>query len=181
MESDLALLERFLAGDEEAFTEIVERYQKKIYFFVLRIVRDAEDARDISQKAFIQAFKGASDFEGRSSFKTWLFKIAVNLSRNHLRDNQSYETVDVHSMDIAIPIGKNQLDILCEEERARLLERHIQGLPEKQRETLYLRIYGDLSFQEISEVMECPVGTAKANYHHAVCNLRDKLRITSDE
>lgn len=174
MESDLALLERFLRGDEEAFTEIVERYQKKVYFFVLRIVRDAEDARDIAQRAFIQAFRSASDFKKKSSFKTWLFKIAVNLSRNHMRDNPSYESVDVHSMDI--PSGKNQLDALCEEERAKLLAKHIQDLPEKQKETLYLRIYGDLSFQDIAEVMGCPIGTVKANYHHGVCNLRDKLR-----
>lgn len=173
MESDIVLLERFLSGDEEAFKEIVERYQKMIYTIALKIIEDPDEAKDIAQRAFIQAFKKARSFEGRSSFKTWLYRIVINLSRNYLRDRKTHEPVENYHHIYA---DKDQLETLCEAEKNRLVEEAIKTLPHKQRLTLYLRVYGGLSFKEIAHIMECAHATAKVNYHHAIYNLKDKLK-----
>src|SRR5262245_32850449 len=100
MESDHLLLERFIRGEEAAFQELVVRHQKPLYRFVYRMIRNPEETEDLCQQVFVQVFLKASQFEGRSQFKTWVYQIALNLSRNHLRGKR-WETVDVEEVPLS--------------------------------------------------------------------------------
>ncbi len=180
MTSDQQLIDIFLTGDESAFNELVARYQKRLYAFTYRMVSDREDAMDLTQKTFVQVFLKARGFEGRSSFKTWLFRIAVNLSLNHLRGNGRNPAVPGKKEDtidtITLTAGCTALDTIVLKERRTMLSEAVSALPERQMTVVALRIYQELTFQEIADVMQCAVGTAKANYHHALCSLKKNMR-----
>lgn len=88
MEDDIGLVERYIAGDEDAIEELVVRYQKKIYSLIYRMVNDVEESKDLTQKTFIKAVDGIRGFRRKSSFKTWLYQIAINTSLNHLRQSK---------------------------------------------------------------------------------------------
>ena len=173
MEPDHILLERFIHGEEAAFHELVVRYQKPLYRFIYRMIGHPEETEDLCQQAFVQVFLKAAQFEGRAQFKTWLYRIALNLSRNVLRGKR-LETTDID--EISLPDGKGVLDSILSEEERRLLRSAIQQLPEKQRATVLLRIDQELPFEEIAGILGSPLGTVKANFHHAVSGLKKLLR-----
>jgi RNA polymerase sigma-70 factor (ECF subfamily) len=173
MEPDHILLEKFIHGEEAAFHELVIRHQKPLYRFVYRMIRDAEETADLCQLVFVQVFLKATQFEGRSQFRTWLYQIALNQSRNRLREKR-WETVDIE--DVSLPTGGSVLDKILSEEEIRLLRSAISSLPEKQRVTVLLRIDQELTFEEIAEVLGSPIGTVKANFHHGVTGLKKLLR-----
>ena len=126
MDEDLDLITRTAAGENEAFDELVLKYQKPLYSLLYRMVSNHEDASDILQKTFIKAFTGLGSFERRSSFKTWLYQIAINLAKNVYRDRALVQYVDIDS----VVIGKNPrtLETLISKEN-RLLVRQEPGLP----------------------------------------------------
>ncbi len=174
MDEDIELIQRYEAGEREAFDELVRKYQKQLYFMLYRMVGDHDDASDILQKAFVRAFTGLSGFERRSSFKTWLYQIAINLAKNLYRERLS--RAGHVSLDTVIIRKKPKaLDTLIEKEKRALLRQSLGSLPEKQRHTLMLRIQDNKKFEEIADIMECSIGTAKANYHHAVQKLKAML------
>lgn len=173
MDEDIALIERYEKGDREAFNLLVLKHQKPLYGFLYRMVSDADDAADLLQKAFVQAFTGLSSFERRSSFKTWLYQIAVNLAKNLYRDRARKEQVPID--DVVIRREPKTLEGLIGRQHKEFLRAALAGLPEKQRLTLLLRIREEKKFEEIAGVMKCSVGTAKANYHHAVQKLKTML------
>lgn len=176
MKSDLDLVSDFLAGDERAFETLVRRYQKSIYFFALRWVGRHEDADEMAQVVFIKAYRGLRKFRRRSSFKTWLYRIAINACKNFLRDRSRISTVDIETT--ALKTETKDEERLIQDEHRRRLRAMMGELPERQRTTTMLRIYEELSFEEIAEVMDCSVGTAKANFHHAIRKLE---KLLSDE
>ncbi len=173
MDEDISLLERYTAGEREAFDELVRKYQKPLYSLLYRMVSDHDSAADILQKTFIKAFTGLPGFEKRSSFKTWLYQIAINLAKNLYRDRSraTYVALD----DVVIRRDPKTLENLIASEHRQLLRRSLEGLPEKQRITLILRVQENRKFEEIAGIMKCSVGTAKANYHHAVQKLKGML------
>ena len=170
MDEDLDLMTRVLAGEREAFDELVVKYQKPLYSLLYRMVSSHEDAADLLQNAFVKAFKGLGSFERRSSFKTWLYQIAINLAKNVYRDRSRAEYVPIDN--VVIRRNPRTLETLIVKENRALLRQALVGLPEKQRITLLLRIQEDKKFEEIAGIMKCSVGTAKANYHHAVQKLK---------
>lgn len=172
-EDDLALVRAFLDGSERAFKELVVRHQARLYAFVWRQVRNHADTADICQRAFLQVFLKAKGFRADAEFRTWLYQIAVNLCKNHFR-SQTRTPVDVVDLDTLTANGGADEATPAAYDRERL-RAAVDALPSKQRTTLQLRFYQDCTFAEIAEVMGCPIGTAKANYHHAVSNLRRKL------
>ena len=91
MKEDISLIAEYLKGDEEAIEELVRRYQKMIYVFTYKMVNDMEEAKDITQNTFIKAIKGIKGFKGKASFKTWLYRIALNTSLNHIREGRHKE------------------------------------------------------------------------------------------
>ncbi len=170
MDEDLDLIARVDAGEREAFDELVMKYQKPLYSLLYRMVSNHDDAADILQKTFIKAFTGLSSFERRSSFKTWLYQIAINLAKNVYRDRgrASYVPID----DVVIRKNPRTLESLIHKENMLILRKALRELPEKQRITLILRVQEGKKFEEVAVIMKCSLGTAKANYHHAVKKLK---------
>jgi RNA polymerase sigma-70 factor (ECF subfamily) len=174
MDQDNDLIDRYAAGDREAFNALVQKHQKPLYALVYRMVSNHEDAADLLQKTFVKAFTGLSGFERRSSFKTWLYQIAINLAKNTYRDRAKVQYVSLD--DVVIRKDPRTLDVLIRKEHHNLLLEAVGSLPEKQRMTLTLRVQNGLKFEEIADIMQCSLGTAKANYHHAVQKMKIMLK-----
>jgi RNA polymerase sigma-70 factor (ECF subfamily) len=170
MDEDLDLIGRIETGEREAFNELVRKYQKPLYSLLYRMVSDHDDASDLLQKTFVKAFIGLKGFERRSSFKTWLYQIAINLAKNVYRDRSRIEQVPID--DVIIRRDPKTLETLIKKENRLLLRQSLAGLPEKQRLTVILRVQEGRKFEEIAAIMKCSIGTAKANYHHAVQKLK---------
>ena len=178
MDEDLDLIKRTTAGEREAFEGLVIKYQRPLYSLLYRMVSSREDAADLLQKTFVKAFTGLGSFEQRSSFKTWLYQIAINLAKNVYRDRSRAEYVPIE--DVVIRRNPRTLETLIVKESRTRLRRALAGLPEKQRITLLLRIQENKKFEEIADIMKCSVGTSKANYHHAVQKLKAIMKEEKD-
>ena len=150
----------------------MDRHEKFLQKVVLRMTRDPEATKDVVQECFIKAYRRLGLFEGRSSLRSWLYQIALNTARNRFRKTHreilGHDTPEV-SVDARLEDHVMTLDV-----RAILLA-EIERLPERQREALQLRVYDDLSFKEIADIMRCPYDTAKANYRHALMKLKSRL------
>ena len=172
MKADLDLVKEVKAGDRSAFSELVIRHQKSIYRLALRFTRDHGTAEDIVQESFVKAYQKLNLFEERSSFKSWLFRIAINSSKNKLRSG-GHQNIDIEDVTISVPaVVESNLEYRQAQD---LIGREVEKLPERQRVALTLRVFEDLSFQEIATIMDCPYDTAKANYRHAVLKLKKVL------
>ena len=167
--SDLELVEKVKSGDRRAFSELVKRHQRGVLRLSLRFVRDMDTAEDVAQESFIKAYEKLASFEARASFKSWLFQIVVNTARNKLREFRR-PTVDIDKVHLAV--GATAEKALVHTAVADLLQDEVDKLPIKQKTALMLRVYEDMSFKEIAEIMDCPYDTAKANYRHALLKLR---------
>ena len=177
--SDEGLIKRHLDGDPSAFTELVRRHQKAMYFFALRMTRSEEDARDLSQKAFIRAFKALDRFEGRSSFSTWMHRIIGNLCRNHHRDTTRVEFVPME--EDRAPQKPFALGALVRNEERSQLRAAVELLPPRQRSVLQQRVYEELSFKEIAAREGISEGNARVSYHLAVKALRTGAAVSREE
>jgi RNA polymerase sigma-70 factor (ECF subfamily) len=173
MDEDLDLITRTVGGDREAFNDLVIKYQKPLYSMLYRMVSSHEDAADLLQKTFVKAFTGLASFEQRSTFKTWLYQIAINLAKNIYRDRS--RAVQVPLENVVLSRNPRTIETMIAKENRQQLQAALGGLPEKQRLTLLLRIQEGKKFDEIAGIMRCSVGTAKANYHHAVQKLKARL------
>ncbi len=159
-------------GEREAFDELVERYQRDIYRLCFRYVGSPEDAGDMAQEAFIRAYKAIGRFRGQSAFSTWLYRIAVNACLNFRSARRPTST----ELPADLPDrAASTLLRLEEEERSRELRRAVLELPDRQRATLILKVFHELTHQEVAEILGSSVGTVKANLFHALANLRKRL------
>ncbi len=160
-------------GEKSAFSHLVRRHQKCVLRISQRFLKDLSLAEDVVQESFIKAYERLHTFEARSSFKSWLIQIAINTAKNKLRDRRE-DSTDMSTIPIAIAaIAESHL---VHHSVSKSLQVYIDELPQKQKTALVLRVYEDLSFKEIAEIMECPYDTAKANYRHALLRLRDELK-----
>lgn len=175
--SDLELVEKVKSGDRRSFSELVKRHQRSVLRLSLRFMRDTDAAEDVTQEAFIKAYEKLNSFEGRASFKSWLFQIAVNTARNKLREFKR-DTVDFEDANLAVDAEAE--NTLVHTAVADILQKEVEKLPMKQKTALVLRVYEDLSFNEIADIMECPYDTAKANYRHALLKLRQTFEEQGD-
>lgn len=172
MRADQELVDEVKGGDKIAFSELVKRHQSALLRTCTRMVKDEELAEDIVQETFVKVFRKIHLFEGRSSFKSWLYQIALNTARNKLRSNR----LDMISMDhVQLSTKATAESSLVENDIREILKLEVARLPDRQRMALELRIYEDLSFQEIAEIMECPYDTAKANYRHGILKIKSAL------
>ncbi len=172
MKSDLELIQDVKNGSKQSFEILVQRHEKFLMKSIVRMTRDLDAAEDVVQDTFIKAYKRLSLFEGRSSFRSWLYQIALNTARNRFR-KYSRETVGTEGMDVAVDTQvENQIIAL---DVRSILQGEISKLPDRQRTALSLRIFDDLSFKEIADIMNCPYDTAKANYRHALLKLKERL------
>lgn len=175
--SDLEVVNQVRSGDRKAFSLLVRRHQKSLLRLSIRFVKDVDTAEDVVQESFIKAYERLASFEARASFKSWLFQIAVNTAKNKLRDRRQ-GACDIE--DIPLAVAAKAESGLIHNAIAQLVQKHVDNLPFKQKTALTLRIYEDLSFKEIAEIMDCPYDTAKANYRHALMRLREELQSHQD-
>tara|TARA_R110002096_G_scaffold163266_1_gene330665 strand:+ start:12534 stop:13109 length:576 start_codon:yes stop_codon:yes gene_type:complete len=173
--SDKKLVERVQKGDKGAFDLLVLKYQHKIVNLIMRYVRDPELSLDIAQEAFIKAYRALPRFRGDSAFYTWMYRIAVNTAKNHLAaqrrrpmdvelDLQDPEQYDLHAKlkETDTPEG-----VTLSNELQDIVERAIAGLPEDLRTAIVLRELEGMSYEEIAQTMECPVGTVRSRIFRA--------------
>lgn len=168
---DATLVAAFLAGDRAAFDAIVTRHQRQVYQVCYRFVRNHEDAADLVQDVFVRAFKGLKNFRGDSQLSTWLHRIGVNVCLNRV----AVKRPELEPLEPARHVDDRSDDpfrLVAQGERAAEVRRAIAKLPPKQRATLVLRIYQELSHEEIAGILGCSVGAAKANFCHALGNLK---------
>ena len=169
-----ALVAACLAGRREAFDMIVELHRRAVYQLCYRFVGNHEDASDLSQEVFIRAFRGLDRFRGDSSLGTWLYRIAVNVSLNKVSAKQP----QTEPIDARPHIDSRAVDPsseLLRGERAAQVRAAIACLPKKQRATVILRIYHELSHEEIAGILGSSVGAVKTNFFHALAKLRNLL------
>jgi RNA polymerase sigma-70 factor, ECF subfamily len=170
-----ALVDACLAGRTGAFDVVVARYRRQVYQLCFRFVANHEDASDLAQDVFIRAYRGLRGFRSRASLGTWLYRIAVNVSLNRMAlktprtealEHREHRDADAEPPDAA----------LVRAERAAEVRAAIARLPRKQRATLILRVYHELPHHEIAEILGSSVGAVKANFFHAMANLKKLLQ-----
>jgi RNA polymerase sigma-70 factor (ECF subfamily) len=170
---DAELAERFRNGERAAFDQIVRRHQKGVWYLVRRYVKRDADASDVTQQAFVRAFKGLATFRGAASVRSWVYRIAINCALSWLRDHRREEPTEI-AEDALSEASDAPAQLMGQEVGARLREA-ITQLPPKQKLVLELRVFDDLSFKEVAELAECTENTAKVNFHYAVKRLRELL------
>ncbi len=175
--TDLELVQQVRNGKREAYTELMRRYQKRVYWVARRIVGSHDDADDVAQETFVRAYLALGDFRGDSSFFTWLYRIAVNLSLNVVRKQQImnylHESPIISSL---LPARENPHKDLEAKELASRLQAAVAQLPEKQRAVFVMRYFDEMSYEEISQVLKTSVGGLKANYFHALKKVQEFLK-----
>jgi RNA polymerase sigma-70 factor (ECF subfamily) len=187
--SDQLLVDRVKAGDKHAFDLLVLKYQHRIVKLIMRYVRNPAEALDVSQEAFLKAYRAIPKFRGDSAFYTWMYRIAINTAKNHLvaarrrpleyaADISEPEEFDWHPsmQNTDSPEAQAQGD-----ELRRALEKTMQSLPEDLRVAITLRELDGLTYEEIAQVMECPIGTVRSRIFRAREAIDKEIRLLLDE
>lgn len=187
--TDRELVQRVQSGDKAAFDLLVIKYQHKIIKLVSRFVREPSDALDVTQDAFIKAYRALPNFRGDSAFYTWLYRIASNTAKNFLASQRrrlgdiAIDSDEVMSREEALGLDDvaTPENILAKDEVQHTVFETIENLPDDLRTALTLREFDGLSYEEIAEVMECPVGTVRSRIFRAREAVSEKLRALSGE
>lgn len=170
---DAALVARAQRGERGAFDGLVRRHQRGVWRVVRRYLRNDADASDVTQQAFVRAFRSLERFRGEASVRTWLYRIGINLALNHLRDHAREQPAEIADDAMtSAPIGAAALESA---ERGARLRAAVGQLPPKQRLVLELRVFEDLPFREVAALAECSENAAKVSFHYAVKKLRELL------
>ncbi len=182
---DKSLIEACRAGDTEAFGILVSQYQDRLYPTVFRLTGCAEEAQDLLQDAFLRAFEKLDHFHGDSSFYTWVYRIAVNLTLSNRRrkrlsvslqqgreGNSSEPAADVEESDPSLPLERA--------ERDRLIQEALGSLAPDHRAVVVMKEFDGLHYEEIGAILGIPVGTVRSRLHRARCELRERLRSLVD-
>jgi len=172
---DQILVDRILSGDSRAFEKLVEKYKKRIYYLAYRMTRDHDSADELAQESFVKAYQAMSGFKRGYSFYTWIYRICVNLTINFLKRESQTISVDMNDgVDHLFRKGgeSDQLERLIASEQAAIVKSALNDLPPDQKAVFILKAYNEMSYEEISEVMECSIGTVMSRLFRA----RDKLK-----
>ena len=186
-DSDLLLVERSVAGDHKAFELLVIKYQRRIQRLIGRMVRDVDLVEDIAQETFIRAYRALAQFRGDAQFYTWLYRIAVNTAKKALMDMKRDPTVSENSFksadDDETSVLENELTspdtpdaVLASKEIAEMVNSAMEALPEELRQAITLREIEGLSYEEISEVMNCPIGTVRSRIFRARESISQRIK-----
>lgn len=183
--SESEIIQKLQQGDEKAFRQLVEKYQQLVVNTCFGLVHNTQDAEDIAQDVFIEVYRSISNFRADSKLSTWLYRISVNRSLNFIRDNKRRKMAQ--SIEGVFSFGKEKLSNVLPEkgaspdsefennERAAILHKAIDSLPENQRIAFTLNKYDDLSYKEIADVMETSVSSIESLIYRAKKNLQKKL------
>jgi RNA polymerase sigma-70 factor (ECF subfamily) len=182
---DQQLVERVQRGDKHAFDLLVSKYQRKLGRLISRFVRDPAEAEDVTQDAFIKAYRALPGFRGESAFYTWLYRIGINTAKNHLLSNkrraptstsldaEESESFEEASLLREVNTPENEL---MSKEVVGVVQASLQQLPEDLRSALTLREIEGLSYEEIAIVMNCPIGTVRSRIFRAREAVAENLR-----
>lgn len=184
-EADRALVERVQAGDQQAYGLLVAKYQRKLLRLVSRLIRDPAEAEDVAQEAFIKAYRALPSFRGESAFYTWLYRIGVNTAKNWLIANRrrAPTATEIDNTE-AESYGESDLlrdvdtpeRLLMSKQIADTVNLAMAELPEELRTAVTLREIEGLSYEEIAQVMDCPIGTVRSRIFRARESIAQKLR-----
>ena len=182
-EPDAKLVRRARRGDLDAFNALVSRWEKRLYNYLLRLLRNREDALDICQEAFFKAYRNLSELEDAEKFPQWLFRIAHNLAFSQFRQHEPVRNADSWPEDDRegalarndAVAGQGRAGSLFAVEIEFTVARALEALPAEQREAIVLKVYYGFQFSEIAEIMSCPLSTAKSRIYAGLAQLKDML------
>lgn len=181
---DEELVRRVQRGDKKAFDILVLKYQHKIVQLINRYIRDQHEALDIAQDTFIKAYRALPTFRGESAFYTWIYRIAINTAKNHIAtrsrrpsdDDIDIETAEQFESAVGLRDQETPEGVLLSEELARVIQLALDELPDELRTAVSLRELDGLSYDEIADVMNCPVGTVRSRIFRAREAIDKKLQ-----
>lgn len=184
MNDDAQLISQALAGQTSAFGQLVQKYQDRLYNTLVHVAGNAEDAKDVVQEAFVQAFLKLESFQGASAFYTWLYRIAFNVAATHRRRRASVRAAEqaaaadglLRGADGSAHAADAPSDRLERDERCRQVRYAISQLAEEYRVVLVLREMEGYCYETIAEVLDLPVGTVRSRLHRARMQLREQLK-----
>ena len=184
--TDEELVARSIGGDAESFNQLILRWERPIYALAYRTIGREEEARDVCQETFLRAFRALPRFRGQAKFSSWLYRIALNLCRDWMRRErrtpvvQPPEDVDLFDLASAVePPSETIEDMVARRDLTRLVEQAMARLPEDQRTAIVLKEYQGLTFQEIADVLGCPLSTVKTRLYQGLTVLRRELAKTA--
>lgn len=179
--TDEELVARSIRGDSESFNELILRWERPIYSLAYRTIGREEDARDVCQETFLRAFRALPGFKGEAKFSSWLYRIALNLCRDWIRRERRTplvavpEGVDIQDLAAERHQTPSVEDLAARAELSREVAAAMELLPTEQRTAIILKEYHGLTFQEIADLMNCPLSTAKTRLYQGLTFLRRKL------
>ena len=183
-ELDQALVRRVQAGEKGAFDLLVRKYQHKLTSVISRYVNDWSECQDVAQESFVRAYRAIGNFRGDSAFYTWLYKIAINTAKNWLVSQgrrpptEDVQVEDAEHLDAAVRLkdGSTPERELLRQEIERTVTRAVDALPDELRQAITLREVDGLSYEEIAETMNCPIGTVRSRIFRAREAIDEQLR-----
>jgi RNA polymerase sigma-70 factor (ECF subfamily) len=181
MTTDEELVARSRGGDLDSFNQLVLRWERPIYALAYRVIGREEEARDIAQEAFLRAFRALKGFKGQAKFSSWLYRITLNLCRDWMRRErrtpiaQTPEGVDLVELAGEATPWESVEDLVSRKELGRAVAKAMSALPEEQRTAIILKEYQGLTFQEIADLLECPLSTVKTRLYQGLTVLRRQL------
>jgi RNA polymerase sigma-70 factor (ECF subfamily) len=180
--TDEELVARSMTGDADSFNELILRWERPIYALAYRTIGREEDARDVCQETFLRAFRALPGFRGQAKFSSWIYRIALNLCRDWMRRERRQPTVqapdDVDLMEMAAAEEPSESieDLVARRDETRIVERAMAVLSEEQRTAIILKEYHGLTFQEIADLVGCPLSTVKTRLYQGLTMLRRELQ-----
>jgi RNA polymerase sigma-70 factor (ECF subfamily) len=184
-EIDQQLVERVQRGDQKAFALLVEKYQRKLGRLLARMIRDQAEVEDVVQESFIKAYRALPNFRGESAFYTWLYRIGINTAKNHLvamgrrpslsNDIEVEDAENFEDGDELRTVDTPETELMTKE-LAQTVKQAIEALPQELKTAISLRELDGLSYEEIAELMQCPIGTVRSRIFRARESVAEKLR-----
>jgi RNA polymerase sigma-70 factor (ECF subfamily) len=184
--TDEELVARSIRGDAESFNQLILRWERPIYALAYRTIGREEDARDVCQETFLRAFRALPGFRGQAKFSSWLYRIALNLCRDWMRRErrapvvQPPENVDLMELAAQAEPSESIEDLIGRRALMRIVEQVMATLPEEQRTAIILKEYHGLTFQEIADLVGCPLSTVKTRLYQGLVVVRRELAKRGD-
>jgi len=184
--TDEELVARCIRGDRDSFNEFILRWERPIYALAYRTIGRKDDARDVCQETFLRAFRALPGFRGQAKFLSWLYRITLNLCRDWIRRQRRApfvsvpEDVDPVELAAAAEPSEGIEDLVARRDLTRIVERVMTRLPDEQRTAIILKEYHGLTFQEIADLMGCPLSTVKTRLYQGLAVLRRELAKVQD-